>query len=254
MFKIRASSAHHIMTGSIGLTDKQKEELLKLEEKEKITEIQKTKLETLINKRDNIELPSGVKTHCKNWRKSKLYNRRASFSSKYTQKGHIVEDNSIDFVANYLDYGMLMKNEKFFESEYMMGTPDVILKDHLIDVKNSWSWETFPLFEDEIPDNAYYWQAQVYMNLVNRDNYKLIYVLSDTPINLIEREAFYWCKNNGYDELQEDVYNRFLNDMTYNDIDNNLKIKVFNIERNQEDINEIEKRVIECRKYISLLK
>jgi len=28
-----------------------------------------------------------------------------------------------------------------------------------------------------------------------KENYKLIYVLSDTPQNLIEREAYWYCKN-----------------------------------------------------------
>lgn len=187
------------------------------------------------------------------WYKEKLYNRRKEFSNKYTEKGLIMEDNSIDFVAEQLDYGMLIKNEDFFSNDFMKGTPDVILNDHIIDVKNSWDCFTFPLFETEI-DNAYYWQAQVYMELVGVEKYKLIYTLMDTPMHLIEKEAYFWCKNNGMDELDEAVLNKFIDKMTYKNIPDIQKIKVFDIERNQEDIYNIVSRVEESRNYLETIK
>ena len=252
MFKIRASGCSNITTGLMGLTEKQSFLLGDLLQKLSRTDKQEETLQSLITKRDNLELPDGVKTYCKTWKKEQVYNRKSQFTSKYTDKGDIMEDNSIDFVAEYLGYGMLIKNEEHFENDIMTGTPDVILKDHLIDVKNSWDCFTFPLYETEV-DNAYYWQAQVYMELTGLDKYKLIYILMDTPLHLIEREAYFWGKNNGYEELDEDIYNSFVDKMTYPDIDNKYKIKVFDIERNQEDIDNIDKRVHECRKYINSL-
>lgn len=213
----------------------------------------------MTNPRAKKDIEAGVlsqtaKTYCETWLKEQLYNRKKDFSSKYTDKGNICEDNSLDFIAQQLEYGMLIKNEKHLDNHIMTGTPDVILKDLIIDVKNSWDNFTFPLFEIDVPDKNYYWQAQCYMYLTGKAQYKLIYVLSDTPTNLIEKEAYYWCKDNGYDELDIDVYKQFIRKMTYNDIDDKLKIKVFNIERNNEDISKIEKRVIECRNYIESLK
>ena len=198
-------------------------------------------------------LSQTAKTYCETWLKEQLYNRKKEFSNKQTQKGIITEDNSIDFIADYLNFGMLMKNEEFFSNTVMTGTPDVILKGLIIDVKNSWDNFTFPLFETEVPEKNYYWQAQIYMSLTEKQNYKLIYVLSDTPTNLIEKEAYYWCKNNGYEELDLDIYKQFIRKMTYNDIPDELKIKVFDIKRNDEDIQKIEKRVYECRYYIEQL-
>lgn len=189
-------------------------------------------------------------SYCEQWLKEQLYGRKYEFTSKYTDKGNICEDESIDFVAQQLGYGLIIKNEDHFEDDFMTGTPDIILSDHLIDVKNSWDCFTFPLFDKDIKNKDYYWQAQVYMSLTGMHTYKLIYVLSDTPENLIEKEAYWWCKNNGYDDIEEDIYDKFKKKLTYPGIDDKLKIKDFVITRNSEDIEKIKARVLECREYI----
>jgi len=191
-------------------------------------------------------------SYCENWLKEQLYKRKIEFSNKYTEKGLIMEDNSIDYVADQLGYGFLAKNEKYFENDFFTGTPDIILKDHVIDVKNSWDFSTFPLFDNEVPNSDYYFQAQVYMELVGVDSYKLIYVLSDTPLNIIEREARSYCYRTGLD-FDDEILNEFVKKMTYSEIPNELKIKVFEIKRNQLDIDKLMIRVIECRNYIETL-
>lgn len=196
------------------------------------------------------KLIEGNKTYCQTWIKEQIYDRKKEFSSKTTEKGNIVEDNSIDFIAEQLGFGLLFKNEKHFEDDFMTGTPDIILNDLIIDAKNSWDCFTFPLLADKLPNSDYYWQAQGYMNLTGRDKYKVVYVLSDTPQNLIEREAYWYCKNNGYDDLDIDIYNEFESKMTYPNIPNNLKIKVFDIERSENDIQSIKDKVLMCREYI----
>jgi len=193
-------------------------------------------------------------TYCKDWLKGQIYNRKREINTKYTQKGNEVEDNSIDFISEQLDLGFVLKNEKFFENDFCQGTPDIIIPELIIDVKNSWDVHTFPAFEKELPNKDYYWQSQVYMELVGIDNYKVVYVLSDTPLHLIEKEAYWYCKNNGYDELDMDILDNFTAKMTYTDIDDKLKYKVFDIQRNQKDIDLIKVRVNECRKFIDELK
>jgi len=203
------------------------------------------------NKKDF--LSKTAQTYCQTWCKEQLYNRKKEFSNKYTQKGNIVEDNSIDFVAEYLNLGMLIKNEQHFENDFLTGTPDVVLKDLLIDVKNSWDVFTFPLFDTECPNTDYYWQAQGYMALTGKNSYKLIYTLIDTPENLIESEMRKYCFQNGIEQDDAD-YKEWFDKMTYKDIPNDLKIKIFEIQRNDEDIKRIENRVVECRLYIKYIK
>jgi len=189
-------------------------------------------------------------SYAEQWYKEQFFKRRKEFTSKYTNKGNIMEDNSIDFVTDQLGLGFVLKNDKYFENEFMTGTPDVILPDMIIDVKNSWDCFTFPLLDTSIPDSDYYWQAQCYMHLTGIKKYKLCYVLSDTPIHLIEKEAFYYCKNNGYDGLDVDVYENFVAKMTYPDIDDKHKLKVYDIDYNPDESVKIQDRVIECRSHL----
>lgn len=183
-----------------------------------------------------------------------IFNRKKEFSNKYTQKGNIVENGSIEFADKYLKLGGIEKNEEEFFNESMIGTPDVITEELIIDIKSSWDCFTFPFFNTEIPSKDYYWQAQTYMELLGHDNYKLIYVLMDTPTHLIERESYYWCKENGVEDLEGQVFKQFQDKFTYSDIKPKNRLKVFNIKRNKEDIKKIYSRVEECREYISKLK
>lgn len=208
----------------------------------------------MTNPRGNKEgLSETTKSYCDMWLKEQLYNRKYEFTSKYTDKGIIVEDNSIDFIAHMMGFGFLIKNETFFEDEYMTGTPDLLPVGHdlVIDVKNSWSWETFPLLEEELPNKDYYGQLQGYMNLTTRKRAKLLYILSDTPEHLIEREARRWCYTNGYDELDMDIYEKYMGEMTYPDVEDALKIKSFDVPRSDDYIAAIKDRVMECREYIA---
>lgn len=190
-------------------------------------------------------LSATTKTYCQDWYKEQLYKRRKTFTNKYVQKGLVVEDNSLDFVAEQLGYGMLIKNEEFFQNDFLTGTPDAILPDHLIDVKNSWDCFTFPLFEDKV-DKNYFYQAQGYMELTGRESYKLIYTLMDTPEYLIEKEFTY---NNFYDK----DYDEFKADYIYDNIDAKHRIKVFEIARDEEVIEAIKLRVAQCQDYINSL-
>ena len=191
-------------------------------------------------------------TYCKNWLKGKLFNRQVEIKSKYLEKGTIMEDNSLDEVAKRLGLAILLKNEKHYSNKWMRGTPDA-LTDMVIETKNSWSWETFPLLETETPNTDYYWQCQVYMSLTGKKHSKLVYTLLDTPEHLIINEAYWYAKKNGYGELTDEMLETFTKKMTYKDVPEEYKYKSFDIERNDGDIQLIKDRVIECRKYIKTL-
>lgn len=253
IFKIRCSAIGHIMTGDIGLNPPQQEKYEILSAKPTLTEKQEIALRELQHKKDNPELPKGAQTYCRDWFKGQMYKRQVEIKSKYLDKGNIMEDHSLDLVAEKLDLGLLLKNEDYFKDSYMRGTPDALLPELVIDVKNSWDWTTFPLLEKEVPNRDYYWQLQGYMNLADKPAAKLIYTLLDTPEHLIEREARYYAINNGYEALTKDIYNRFKAKMTYSDLPDELRYKSFDIERNPADIVLITERVKMCRVFIKTL-
>lgn len=260
-FKIRCSAIGRIMAGQIGLTEKQLSELSKLIQRQQDAEEGKDKpltanmlrnLEELRYKHNNPELPQGAKTYCLEWIKQQpeFYNRTKQYSNKYTEKGLIVEDNALDLASEVLGYGLLVKNEQRYNNDFIEGTPDNLQPDHVIDVKSSWDFSTFPLFEEVSPNKDYDWQLEGYMDITGKDKAKLIYCLIDTPINIIEREARHYSYSNGYGDLTQDLYDEFLQRMTYKDVPDSLKVKVFEQRRDEEKAKQIHQRVKMCRKFI----
>ena len=126
-------------------------------------------------------LSKTTESYLQEWLKEQIYGAQNFKGNKFTQKGLDVEDESINYVMEELNYDFLVKNEDSFENDFLTGTPDVLTDDLVIDMKNSWDMFTFPLFEDAIPTKAYYYQLQGYMALTGKTKAKLIYTLMDTP-------------------------------------------------------------------------
>lgn len=198
-------------------------------------------------------LSQTAKAYCDKWLLEQLYNREKEFSSKYTEKGNIVEDNGLDLIAEMLDIPFLMKNQIQYENEYITGTPDTIYEGIIIDNKSSWDFSTFPLLADELPNKDYYWQMQGYLDLDGSAKVaKVCYTLIDTPLHLIEKEFRNYCFNTGYDGVTDvELYDKFIAKHTYSDIPKSRRFKSFDIQRNHEDIKRIYSKVAKCRKYIN---
>ena len=197
----------------------------------------------MTNSRTKGQLSKTAQSYVETWIKEQIYKRRKVITTKYMDKGNIVENDSISFAGRVLNAD-ITKNEQRYENELLIGTPDVITEDYVIDVKNSWDCFTFPLFYENVPNKDYYYQAQGYMALTGLSHYKLIYTLLDTPDSLIEREFKY---------ASELDYDTFAKDYRYSEIDEAYRIRIFEIERDDDVIDAINGRVIECRNYINNL-
>lgn len=257
-FKIRCSAIGKITGNTERLTEAQTRDLNILLEKEKLTPKQEIKKAELIKKRDTEpELSKTAKTYCEVWLKEQLYNRRQEFTSKYTDKGLINEDENLDFVGNYYSIDNVVKNEERFFGDFMEGEPDFLNEEEVLDVKSPWDAFTFPLLEDEIPNDDYFGQGQGYMFLTGRKKYRLVYVLSDTPIHLVKKEVYYYAKDNGMLNETGDVptglLQEFVNKHSYGDIPAHLKTKEYKFEFDPAFIVMVEKQVLKCRKYIAEL-
>ena len=195
-----------------------------------------------------------AKTYCENWLKEQIYQRRKEFSSKKTDKGTDVEDNSLDFLIENEILPFCMKNETFFEDDFFTGTPDVLLSDTVIDLKNSWDCFSFPLFEQEITNKAYIYQLQVYMHMTGLKKAKLIYILSNTPDEIVEKEIFFAINNKGLSQIQvEDIQKRITDYHNYDNIDLKNRVKIYEIDYDPKIIVKIKSQVIKCRNYIQTL-
>lgn len=199
-FRIRASATIEICGGEIGLTKNQEETLKGYLQRAKdfenagmfvpkakdLTDKQKAEMLTLIHKRDNIELPDGAKTHCKKWLKYYLFNRREELKNKYVDKGNKAEEDGFTLMAVQLKLGMVYKNTERKRNSFSEGECDLYHKKTVYDNKCSWSLDTFPMFETEIPDNRYWWQLQNYSTLWPADDLCLCYTLISSDLESVE--------------------------------------------------------------------
>lgn len=250
-FRSSCSCTHLIMANAKGnITEKQLEKLAELQNKDKRTEKQQKELDTLIHKRDNPELSETAKTYCKDWLKNFLFGRRKEFSSKQTEKGTTVEQESIDFLV---DNGFLFAAEKNKErrwNDYIEGECDLNQPDEIIDVKNSWTMDTFPIFETKNPNKGYDWQLDGYMDLWYKDKSRLIYILTNTPLHLIEKEVYYATKDVTDEKTYKEIEAKILKNHIFDDLDPEDRVKFFHHKKDPKRIKAIKERVAVCQLYI----
>lgn len=165
-------------------------------------------------------------TFLNDWMKEQIYGYRKNISTKQIEKGIEYEDAAIEAVIDWCDLPFVIKNEERFSDEFFTGEPDLLTEDTVIDIKNSWDFSTFPLFENEIPTDGYEYQVQVYMHLTGRKKASVIYVLLTTP----------------------ETYNT--PEMTYDHVETKYRYKKFDFVYDPKIIEDLKQRVINCRTYI----
>jgi len=176
-----------------------------------------------------------------------------TFNSRYTDKGNLVEDESIKLASDVLDLGFLYKNDEHFTNDWVMGTPDVNTDDILLDVKSSWDATTFPFFATEIPTKDYYYQLQGYMWLTGKQKSLLVYCLVNTPLDMVQDEIrrAHWNANLLEESL--DLIDEVQKRHNFDHIPDNRRVKVFEVERDDEVIEQIKERVELYREYYETL-
>jgi hypothetical protein len=167
------------------------------------------------------------------------YGIKKTINSRYIDKGLIVEDEAIQLCDRVLELGFVVKNDEYFENEFICGTPDVITDTLIVDVKSSWDLFTFPMFDDELPNKDYFWQMQGYMALTGKQSAIVSYCLIDTPLDIVQDEIrrASWAKK----ELE-------VSEATENEV-RPKRVKAFLVEKDEQAINSIYEKVEEARKY-----
>lgn len=173
------------------------------------------------------------------------YGREKFFSNDFIKKGNECEEASLTLACKVLKLGFVKKNEKHFENDFLTGTPDVVLKNEIIDIKTSWNIFTFPFFEEP---QDYYWQMQGYLALTGLEKARVVYCLVNTPEHLILSEAYKRAYAKGITaEEEQDVATKH---HTFDDIPENEKVKVVTFKKDLEAIKLIKERVKEANKKI----
>ena len=177
-----------------------------------------------------------------------------SISSKFLDKGIQMEDIAIQMAADTLNWEFVVKNDKRFNNEFITGEPDICTDTLLADIKCSWNLGTFPMFESELPNKMYYWQMQSYMWLTGHDKAELVYVLANTPHEIVEDEVRreHWKLH----LIDEDLDLREAVQMSHNfdHLPDKLRVKRFIVEKDEQSFERIKEKVILARNYYQQLK
>lgn len=209
----------------------------------------------MTNGRAKNEMGETCKTFLKELYIEKVYGIKKEVTSKYIEKGLMVEDSAIALYSS-LNGGFYFKNDEWFKNEFISGTPDIVSDELVIDIKSSWSPHSMPFKDDSIKKD-YYYQLMGYMALTGLKKAKLAYVLIDTPHQLVEDEKRRLSWQMGVtSDLSPEYLEACLEldkQHDFSHIPIEKRVVEFDIEYDEKVVEEIYKRVQECRTYLNSL-
>jgi len=135
----------------------------------------------------DMSLSAGAKTAIEKIAKEFIYGYDEEISSKYMEKGILVEDQSIA-LYNEVFFTNHQKNTVRMSNLWITGECDIFSPEKIIDIKSCWSLATFPATANAGKNTDYEWQGRAYMWLWNVDQFEIAYCLVNTPDELIGYE------------------------------------------------------------------
>jgi len=189
------------------------------------------------------------------------YKRRKEIVNDYIEKGLAMEEDAITQYA-LLKKEMFKKNEFTLSNGYIVGTPDTftgaIIRDADIIIDTKCSFDIFTYYKSITSklDKMYYWQMQGYMALTSAKEARVVFVLLNTPIGIVEKQLsrLRWDMgviNPDTDENYQKAAEEIERLAKYDDIPIAERIIEIDVPRNDDDIERIYQRVEQCRDYMN---
>lgn len=206
------------------------------------------------------ELSETAKTHLVELYVEYRYGRTKKVENKYVEKGRAVEEDGIDLYSE-LHRNFYQKNKERLTNDYITGEPDmfvgkdILYADRIIDTKCSWDLHTFIKAKIDKVNKDYYWQGMGYMFLTGARSFSLAYCLINTPTTLIldeKRRLAY--RMEVIDEMRPDYIEackEIDRNCIFNDIPKSERMFEIHIERDYAAIENIKRKVIQCRQWIA---
>ena len=119
--------------------------------------------------------------------KEDFYGYNNYLENKYLTKGIECEDKSIDLLNSVL-FTSYEKNTIRLNNEFLTGEADIVTDDEIIDIKTSWSLDTFPALPSDINAKDYEMQLRGYMMLYGKEKASVTYCMVSTPDELCKWE------------------------------------------------------------------
>lgn len=124
-------------------------------------------------------LSQTAKSYIEQLAKEDFFGYTSPLVNRYLDKGINQELESINLL-NSVRFENYEKNDQRIENEFITGECDIITNESIIDIKTSWSLDTFPELPEDIDSNQYEWQGRAYMMLFNRFEFELVFCMVST--------------------------------------------------------------------------
>jgi len=279
-YKFRASQIGNLMTNLETITPKQEQELSELlsrQEQSKngnakpLTQNMQDKLAELLDKKNQKPtLPQGAISYLQEVFRDVYWGRKRTPYNKFLEKGNLCEQDALDLLSQY-DNDFYYKNEELLENNFINGTPDN-RQEIIRDTKVNYDLESFDKAE---LTTQYLYQIKSYCWLDKKTKGQLCYCLVNNPIHHIEQERkslWYrmgmpvetdteWIeahkqleRNMIFDPIKfKEQYPEyeFVNPESDLYIPPQFRVKKFDIELTQQDIENITTRVVLAREWLT---
>jgi len=169
-------------------------------------------LENKHNESQNYKLTDTAKRICTNLVFEARTGRRLKLETKYFDKGIEKEKDARDLVSEVLGRPFTKDDERR-ANQWVTGKRDIQDDNLIIDIKTSWSFESFNKHLLETPNEVYLRQLDSYMNLWGINDSLLCHVLVDTPAKLIDDEIRRLDWKYNITDMNGDVRDEFVADV-----------------------------------------
>jgi len=124
-------------------------------------------------------LSQTAKSYINQIAKQDFYGYESPIINRYLDKGTNQELESIQLL-NAVRFEDFHKNAVRQTNEFMTGECDIVTVSSIIDIKTSWSLDTFPELPEDIDSKEYEWQGRAYMYLYDKPEFELLYCMVST--------------------------------------------------------------------------
>jgi hypothetical protein len=142
----------------------------------------------MVNSRTKGALSETAKSYIKSIAKQDYFGYTTELNNKYVTKGIQCEEQSIELLNDVL-FTNYEKNTERKTTELLTGECDIYTPELIIDIKTSWSFDTFPATPSDINIKDYEYQLRGYMFLYDVERAALAYCMVNTPSDLIGYES-----------------------------------------------------------------
>lgn len=251
--------------GYKNLTGKQFAELESLRLKEELNDNQQEKLNYLTKKRDNFLNPPILSESAKmylieHYSRERFNLKRASSGNDMwftLRKGFESEKEALELVSSIKGIECISPEEPI-SNNYISGKCDAIDKTRnmIVEIKTSWNAANFMGNRKNNKLSYYNWcQMQGYLDLYGLDSGELCFVLVKTPEKLIEQERVILLKKYTFGEIDSDKYEQEIENQSilydYNKIPQSKRIITFHVEKDNDFIDYVYKRVDLAREFLN---